>query len=440
MGFGDIGRAVARALAPLQLSGTRVDAHAAVGCPDVATFLGARCARRVPGGNARARVPAAVDATRREACSNAPLFAKLPAGAYVINVSRGALLVETDLIEALDAGQLAGAALDVHSREPLPPESALWRHARILVTPHIAAMPRPEVAAAQLLDNLARARRGEPLRTSSTANAATERSHPMHAATLLRLPSFSLRFVPVWRRNLLVWRKLAIASVLGNIAEPLLYMLALGYGIGALIGEIGGMPYIAFIGTGMVCQSAMFTASFEGMYSAFSRMHMQRTWDAIINAPISLDDVVLAEWIWCATKALMSTIAILLVLMALGFGHTALALWILPLGFLIGLTFGAFGLVMNALAPGYDFFTYFFTLVLTPQLLMSGVYFPVDQMPGWLQAVANALPLKHAIDLARPLMLGRVPDAILLHVAVLIAYGFAAYWVALVLTRRRLLK
>lgn len=262
----------------------------------------------------------------------------------------------------------------------------------------------------------------------------------MQIATRLRLPSFSLRFLPVWRRNLLVWRKLAIASVLGNIAEPLLYMLALGYGIGALIGEIGGMPYIVFIGTGMVCQSAMFTASFEGMYSAFSRMHVQRTWEAIINAPIALDDVILAEWMWCATKALMSTIAILIVLIALGFGRTALALWILPLGFLIGLVFGGFGLVMNALAPGYDFFTYFFTLVLTPQLLVSGVYFPVDQMPAWLQAVAGALPLKHAIDLARPLLLGRVPDAIVLNIAVLVAYGIAAYWVALVLTRRRLLK
>ena len=120
-------------------------------------------------------------------------------------------------------------------------------------------------------------------------------------ALAARRPSFAA-LAYVWRRNLLVWRKLAIASVLGNIAEPLLYMLALGYGIGALIGEIDGMPYVAFIGTGMVCQSAMFTASFEGMYSAFSRMHVQRTWDAIINAPIALDDVVLAEWIWCATE------------------------------------------------------------------------------------------------------------------------------------------
>ncbi|HMA31004.1 MAG TPA: ABC transporter permease [Casimicrobiaceae bacterium] len=262
----------------------------------------------------------------------------------------------------------------------------------------------------------------------------------MNVSSAFRPPALSTRFVPVWRRNLLVWRKLAIASILGNIADPLLYMLALGYGIGSFIGEVGGMPYVAFIGTGMVCQSAMFTASFEGMYSAFSRMHVQRTWEAIINAPIALDDVVLAEWIWCATKAVMSTAAILIVILALGFGHTWHALWILPLGFVVGLCFGAFGLVMNALAPSYDFFTYFFTLVLTPMLLFSGVYFPVEQMPGWLAHIAQALPLKHAIDMARPLMLGRVPTDVALHVAVLAAYAIAAYYAALVLTRRRLLK
>lgn len=259
-------------------------------------------------------------------------------------------------------------------------------------------------------------------------------------ARLLAPPTLSARFVPVWRRNLLVWRKLAVASVLGNIADPLLYMLALGYGIGAMVGEVGGMSYVAFIGTGMVCQSAMFTASFEAMYSAFSRMHVQRTWEGIINAPIALDDVVLAEWLWCGSKAVISTTAILAVIVALGYGHTWLALWVLPVGLLVGLTFGAAGLVMNALAPNYDFFTYFFTLVLTPMLLFSGVYFPVDQMPAWLATAAGFLPLKHAIDLTRPLMLGRVPDAIALHVGVLLFYAALAYYVALVLTRRRLLK
>ena len=262
----------------------------------------------------------------------------------------------------------------------------------------------------------------------------------MIAASIIRTPELSLRWIPVWRRNLLVWRKLAIASVLANIADPLLYMLALGYGIGSFVPEVGGMKYIAFIGTGMVCQSAMFTASFEGMYSAFSRMHVQRTWDAIINAPLSLDDVVFAEWIWAASKSVMSVLAILIVVMLLGFGHSWLAIWVLPLGFVTGLTFAAFGLVMTSLAPSYDFFTYFFTLVLTPMLLLSGVFFPVDQMPAALRAVAAFLPLSHAIDIARPLLAGRVPANLLLHVAVLLGYALVSYWIAVALTRRRLLK
>jgi lipooligosaccharide transport system permease protein len=190
----------------------------------------------------------------------------------------------------------------------------------------------------------------------------------------------------------------------------------------------------------MVCQSAMFTSSFEAMYSAFSRMHMQRTWEAILNTPLSLDDVLFAEWVWSASKAVISTTAILAVIMALGFGHSWLALWIIPLGFIVGLAFGAFGLIMTALAPGYDFFTYFFTLVLTPMLLLSGVFFPVDQLPAALRSVAAFLPLKHAIDLARPLLMGTIPSSIPLHVAVLLAYAGAAYYTALVLTRRRLLK
>src|SRR5436853_7404225 len=134
-----------------------------------------------------------------------------------------------------------------------------------------------------------------------------------------------------------------------------------------------------------------------------------------MNAPRSLDDVLLAEWMWAGTKSVISVLAILAVSMALGYGHSWLAVWVLPLGFVLGLTFGAFGLVMNSLAPGYDFFTYFFTLVLTPTLLLSGVFFPVDQMPQTLRVVAAVLPLSHGIDIARPLLAGRLPDNIVLH-------------------------
>ena len=105
------------------------------------------------------------------------------------------------------------------------------------------------------------------------------------------LPSMSLRFVPVWRRNLLVWRKLAVPSILGNLADPLIYVLGLGYGLGSMLPQVGGVPYIAFLAAGMVCSSTMNSATFEAMYSAFSRMHVQRTWDAIMMAPLDLDDV-----------------------------------------------------------------------------------------------------------------------------------------------------
>src|SRR5919106_2230785 len=145
------------------------------------------------------------------------------------------------------------------------------------------------------------------------------------------LPRLPLRFVHVWRRNRLVWRKLAIPSMLGNLADPMLYMLGLGYGLGAMLPEVGGMPYIAFLAAGTVCSSTMMSASFESMYSRFSRMHVQRTWDAIMNAPVTLDDVVLGEAVWAASKALLSGLAVLIVAWALGLTQSLLALWVIPI-------------------------------------------------------------------------------------------------------------
>ncbi len=255
-----------------------------------------------------------------------------------------------------------------------------------------------------------------------------------------QLPQFSPRFAHVWRRNQLVWRKLAIPSMLGNLADPMLYMLGLGYGLGAMLPEVGGMPYIAFLAAGTVCSSTMTSASFEAMYSGFSRMHVQRTWDAIMNAPLTLDDVILGEAVWTASKSFLSGMAVLLVALALGLTHSALALWVIPLIFLTGLVFAGMGLIMTALSPSYDFFMYYFTLAITPMMLLSGVFFPVDQLPQAVQSVTVVLPLTHAVALARPLMSGVPPDGVLLHVVVLALYATASIYVALVLMRRRLLK
>ncbi|MDO8299873.1 ABC transporter permease [Lacisediminimonas sp.] len=258
--------------------------------------------------------------------------------------------------------------------------------------------------------------------------------------SIYALPSFSLRFVPIWRRNFLVWRKLAGSSILGNVAEPLITLIAFGYGLGSLLQNIDGVPYIAFLASGAICMSIMMASSFEALYSAFSRMHVQKTWDALLNAPIDLDDVVLAEMLWAATKAMISGLAILLVMFMLGIGLHPHTLLVLPLLFLTGMTFASLGLVVNAVAKGYDFFTYYFTLFNTPMIFLSGIYYPTTKMPEWLQTFASILPLSAAVNLVRPLLLGRWPDSWIFNLAVLLVYCVAGFYAATVLTRRRLLR
>lgn len=257
----------------------------------------------------------------------------------------------------------------------------------------------------------------------------------MNGPSHRRLPGSA--FLPVYRRNLLVWRKLAAASLLGNVAEPLITLVAFGYGLGSLLPRVDGMSYIVFLAAGSMCMSTAMAASFESLYSAFSRMHVQRTWESILNAPLELDDVLVAEWLWAGTKAVFSGVAIVLVVFALGISREPLLLLVIPVVALTGLTFAAIGLCFNALARGYDFFTYYFTLVMTPMIFLSGVYYPVSQLPDWLAPVASVLPLAAAVELARPLVLGRLPEQPWLPLALLLGYACAGYLLARTLTRRR---
>jgi lipooligosaccharide transport system permease protein len=166
-------------------------------------------------------------------------------------------------------------------------------------------------------------------------------------------------------------------------------------------------------------------------------MAVQKTWDSILNAPIALDDIVFAEMLWASMKALFSCAAILVVIFVLDISRAPSMLLALPVLGLAGITFASLALVFNALAKGYDFFTYYFTLVITPMTFLSGVYFPITQMPDWLQAVAQVLPLKAAVDLIRPLVLGRIPADPLVPLLILTGYACSGYYLALVLTRRR---
>ena len=263
----------------------------------------------------------------------------------------------------------------------------------------------------------------------------------MSAPSHWRAPSSCSRSWPVFQRNLLVWKKLAVPSLVGNIAEPLMWLVAFGYGMGALVGELSvngtQVPYILFLASGSICMSAMNAASFEALYSAFSRMHVQKTWDGIMNAPVNLDNVVLAEMLWAAFKALYTVTAIMGVMLALGISHSPklLVAWPVLLG--AGITFSCIALIFNALAKGYDFFTYYFTLFLTPMMFLSGVFFPRDQLPYAVRVVSDWLPLTNAVEIVRPLFMDQWPAHPLRHALVLLAYTVVAFWVALALTRKR---
>lgn len=248
----------------------------------------------------------------------------------------------------------------------------------------------------------------------------------------------TLGWLPVWQRNFRVWMKLAGPAILGNFGEPLLYLLALGYGLGGFVGEMQNMHYIVFLASGIVCSSAMITASFEGMYSAYTRMDVQKTWDAMLATPLDVSDIVIGEAVWAATKSLISSAAILIVAGLLGAVEDWQAILALPVVLLTGLCFAGLALVVTAFATNYDFFLYYNTLILTPLLLFSGVFFPLEQMPAVIQWLALLFPLTHAVNLVRPLVTGTLLIQPLLHLLVLVGYTLGALALAVVLIRRRL--
>lgn len=249
------------------------------------------------------------------------------------------------------------------------------------------------------------------------------------------------RVMAVWRRNFLVWKKLMIPSLLGNFGDPFLYLLGLGYGLGIFIGDMGGIPYMAYLASGILCSSAMNTATFEGLYSAFTRMNQQGTWEGMLATPVRIQEVVAGEQMWAATKSLISGTAILLVAGLLGGIQQWETAWlVLPVILLIGLAFAGPALVICAISPSYDFFLYYFTLAVTPMFLFCGVFYPIDTLPAFAQMLAQFLPLTHAVELVRPLLTDLPLQNAWLHLLVLTLYAVVGFALAAWLAGRRLIR
>jgi lipooligosaccharide transport system permease protein len=216
------------------------------------------------------------------------------------------------------------------------------------------------------------------------------------------------RSIRVWQRNLKVWSKYCWVSLVSNLGEPILYILAIGLGLGKYVGTIEGVDYIVFLGPAILVSAVMNSASFETTFSSYTRMSVQKTFDAIIVTPVSIQEVIAGEIFWGATKAFltgMSMYGVLLVFNVIPNPWTSVAL--IPVIILTGLLFASFGILVTSFARSYDFFAYYFTLILGPMFFFSGTFFPLSQLPPWVAQFAWFMPLTHSVSLSRSIALGQ---------------------------------
>ncbi len=212
----------------------------------------------------------------------------------------------------------------------------------------------------------------------------------------------------VWQRNFTVYTKLYKSSFALNFVEPLLYLAALGLGLGAFVNEINGMPYINFIAPGIIASSSMFAAIYECTYGTYIRMTYQKTFDAILATPINLDDLIAGELMWGATKSVIYGTTIIIVISIFGLVDSALIILAIPVLFITGLIFSEISVIFTAIIPGIDSFNYFYTLFMTPMFLFSGIFFPLDNLPPIVSKIAFFTPLYHLVNVCRGFSSGRI--------------------------------
>ncbi|MDY6835362.1 MAG: ABC transporter permease [Chloroflexota bacterium] len=251
---------------------------------------------------------------------------------------------------------------------------------------------------------------------------------------------FSPSAFRVWQRNRDVFLKLWRSEIPGFLAEPILIILAMGIGLGAYVGMVDGQRYVEFIAPGIVAGYAMFSASFECTYGSFIRMEYQKTYDAIIATPLSIEDVVAGEIFWGATRAMITTTAVLTIATLFGLIHTPWAILVLPLGMLSGLMFASIAFSFTSLAPSIGSFNYFFTLIITPMFYFSGIFFPLDSFPTIVQRLSWVAPLTPVANITRSLVQGEFGYSMIWQLLVIVCIATIFFCLSLVLMRRRLLK
>ena len=248
------------------------------------------------------------------------------------------------------------------------------------------------------------------------------------APRLGRLERPAMRGVLV--REVMNFRTFWRSATFSSTVEPTIYLLAFGFGFGSLISKVGGMDYIEFVGTGTVSMAFLFSSAFPGIFSTLVKWKFQRTYDAVLAAPVDVEELVTAEGLWIGMRAGTYGCAPLIVAMAFGLDPQPGMLLVPLIGLVTGFGFACFGITIAALVQSFDNTSYIVSGVLTPMFLVAGTFFPIDQLPDWAQVLANVNPLFHCVQLVRHAAFG-FEAADLAHAAALALFALAMWRVAI---------
>lgn len=243
----------------------------------------------------------------------------------------------------------------------------------------------------------------------------------------------------VWQRNFDVYKRNWRNRVAFSVIEPFTWFLAIGLGLGGYVVLGGDLRYVDFVAPGLLAGSAMFSSGAEGAWASFARMEYQKTYDAIIVTPLSVEDVIGGEILWAATRSVESGLALLLVMAVFGVHLSLWTLAVLPLLFLQGLVFGSAGVLAASKVRSIDQLNHFQTLFMNPQFMFAGVFFPLTQLPAWVGGAAWLTPLNHGVSSVRAAIAGTPDAGTLVDVAWLTVAALLAGALALRSMRARLI-
>ncbi len=250
---------------------------------------------------------------------------------------------------------------------------------------------------------------------------------------------FSWHFIRLWQRNFDVFLRLWHFEVPSYIAEPIIVLLTMGIGLSVYVGKVGGQGYLEFITPGIITSYAMYSATYECTYGTYTRMEYRRTYDAILATPLGVEDIVIGEIFWAATRSAMVATAILAVTSAFGLVNSAWALLMPGLAFLEGLLFGAIAMSFTSIVPSMYTFNYYYTLFITPMFYFSGVFFPITSFPKVVQDLSWLAPLTPVVHIARGLVNGRLKFDMFWSLLLIIGLSCLFLLISVVGMRKRIL-